>query len=485
MDNLFLLILILYFISSICLIPFPLNLLYLAFKSKNWQKILPSSYYAENDLPSVAFHIPIYNEKKVIISTLESLFAVDYPSDKLTLMLLDDSTDETCSIIDEYLASHICKFKVLVKRRKKRNGFKAGALAEATLETEAELIAIFDADCKVPSNFLRDTVHYFNDNSVSAIQTRWEHSNLHYSLFTLAMSVGIDGHFLVEKMGQVKTNGFLSFNGTGGMWRKTAIIEAGNWSPRTLAEDLDIAYRSQLQTKNILFLPHITVLQEIAPTLSLWGIQQTRWSRGFSQNLRLHFKDVLTKDHKKNRFQGAILLTAYMIPFFLLLNIVFSSLLIFSSDYNSISSFLIIFNSGLAVVSIAGFIVYSVAIIRAKRPLWHIILIPLFLFWGTSLIIRIFFGIIQGFFKNGGEFKRTPKFDLFKPEAKKTNTRVKIPKDGTIFIEIIFLLFIGVTIIKTLILGFQMILATIFYTYVFSSMLLMFFSNLTHYFGST
>ena len=174
-----------------------------------------------------------------------------------------------------------------------------------------------------------------------------------------------------------------------------------------------------------------------------------------------------------------------MIPFFLFLNIISSSMLIFSSDYNSISLFLIILNSGLAVVSIAGLIVYSVAIIRAKRPLWHIILIPLFLFWGTSLIIRIFFGIIQGFFKYGGEFKRTPKFDLFKPEAKKTNTRVKMPIDGTIFIEIIFLLFIGATIIKTITLGFQMILATIFYAYVFLSMLLMFFSNIIHFFGST
>ena len=485
MNSLFLLILILYFISSICLIPFPLNLLYLSFKSRNWKVIEPVSYYTEENLPTVAFHIPIYNEKQVIITTLESLFAINYPSDKLTLMLLDDSIDETSSIIDEFLTTHTTQFKINVIRRTTRNGYKAGALAEATLKTEAEFIAIFDADCKVSSNFLRDTIHYFNDSSIGALQTRWDHSNLHYSLFTLAMSVALDGHFLVEKLGQIKTNGFVAFNGTGGIWRKSAIIEAGNWSPQTLAEDLDIAYRAQLQSNNVLFLPQVTVLQEIAPTLSLWGIQQTRWSRGFAQNLRLHFKNVFSKNHSKNKFQGAILLTAYLIPFFVLLNIFSGSLLLFSPDYHSISSFLIILNSGLADVTIAGFIVYSVAIFRAKRPFWHILLIPLFLFWGSALLIRIFFGTIQGFFRYGGEFKRTPKFDLFKPDAKKTNTRVKMPVDGTLFIEIIFMIFIGGTILKTLEIGFQMILGTIFYTYVFLSMLFMSASNIIHYFGST
>ena len=428
--------------------------------------------------------LSIYNEQKVIETTLDSILSLDYPASKLTVMILDDSTDETSSIIDQYLASHLISCKVEILRRSNRSGYKAGALAEATLKTSSDLIAIFDADCKVPTSFLRETIHYFSDPSISAIQTRWEHSNLHYSLFTLAMSVGLDGHFLVEKTGRIRTNGFIAFNGTGGVWRKDAILQAGNWSARTLAEDLDLAFRSQLQSNSILYLPHVTVLQEIAPTLTLWGIQQTRWSRGFTQNLRLHLRDVLTKDHSKNRFQGAIQLTAYLVPFFLLLNILSSSTLLFFSDYTSIQTFLIILNTSLAIVSISGLIIYSVAIIRAGRPIWHILLIPLFLFWGTSLIIRIFFGVLQGFIYYGGEFIRTPKFDLFKTSSNKITTRVKMPLDATIFIESIFLLFIGLTLIKTVELGFQMIFATFFYLYIFFSMLLMFISNVSHFLGS-
>lgn len=485
MDGFFFVVLLVYIVSALGLIPYPLNLVYLALKSKNFQNPIPKFIFKDEDFPTVAIHLPIYNEQKVILTTLDSLITLDYPADKLTLMLLDDSTDETSSIIDEYVANHQISCKIEIIRRENRSGYKAGALAEATLKTDSEFIAIFDADCKVPPMFLRQAIHYFSDASINAIQTRWEHSNLHYSLFTLAMSVGLDGHFLVEKEGRIKTNGFIAFNGTGGIWRKKAILEAGNWTAQTLAEDLDLAFRSQLQSHSIQYLPHVTVQQEIAPTLTLWGIQQTRWSRGFAQNIRLHFKDVLTKKHDKNRFQGAIQLTAYLVPFFLLLNILSGATLLFSPDYTAISSLLIVLNISLAVVSISGLIVYTIAIRRAGRPLWHIILIPLFLFWGTSLLIRIFFGVVEGFFRYGGEFKRTPKFDLYKDEAKTTYTKIKMPIDATVFIEFIFLLFIGVAIVKTLLIGFQMILATFFYVYVFLSMLLMFVSNINHYLGST
>ena len=485
MDGFFLVVLIGYILSSLSLIPYPINLVYLAFKSRKWRNPIPKSIFTEENLPTVAIHLPVYNEQKVILTTLDSLLALDYPADKLTLMLLDDSTDETSAIIDQYLADHQYSCTIEILRRGNREGYKAGALAEATLKTSAEFIAIFDADCKVPANFFRDTIHFFSDSSISAIQTRWEHSNLHYSLFTLAMSVGLDGHFLIEKEGRIRSNGFIAFNGTGGIWRRSSIIKAGNWSGRTLAEDLDIAFRSQLQSQKIQYVPQVTVLQEIAPTLTLWGIQQTRWSRGFAQNIRLHFKDVVTKKHSKSRFQGAIQLTAYLVPFFLFLNIIFGALLLFSPDYTSISSFLIVLNVSLAVVSISGLIVYSIAIRRAGRPLWHVILIPLFLFWGTSLLVRIFFGVVQGFLHYGGEFKRTPKFDLYQEESKKSYTRIKMPIDATVFIEFIFLLFIGVAIIKTVELGFQMILGTFFYSYVFLSMSLMFISNISHYFSST
>lgn len=483
MEIVFALILSLYVISALALIPYPLNLLFLTFKSKNYKSSPPKSYYSDTNLPTVAIHLPIYNEQQVLFTTLTDLLNLDYPADKLTIMILDDSTDETTDMLDSFLTTPT-KFKVEVLHRNNRTGYKAGALASATIQTSAEFIAIFDADCKVQPNFLRETIHYFTDENVGAVQTRWEHSNLHYSIFTLAMSVGLDGHFLTEKLGQMKTNSFLAFNGTGGIWRKQSILDAGNWRGKTLAEDLDLAYRSQLQGKSIIYLPQITVLQEIAPSLSLWGIQQTRWSRGFSQNFRLHFRNVLSKNNSRNRFQSAILLTAYMLPFFLLVNIVTSSLLLFFSDYFKIYFYIQIFNLSLVVVSVSGLIAYSAAILRANRPFWHLIFIPFFLFWGTSLIIRIFFGVLAGFFKFGGEFKRTPKFDLFKDQNKTVNIRVKMPLDAIVFIECIFLVFTVITVIKSVELGPQMIFATIFYIYVLLSLLLMFISNIRHNLGS-
>lgn len=484
MDYIFLIFLLFYIVSSLLLLPYPINLVYLAFKSRNYKDLPPKSFFKEVDLPTVALQIPVYNEPNVIHSTLKNILDIDYPRDKLFVTILDDSTDATSYLIDEFLGTETSDFQITVKRRKNRTGYKAGALHQATLDTQAEFIAIFDADCKIPSNFLRNTVHYFTDESIGAIQTRWNHTNMKFSLFTLAMSIGLDGHFNVEKLGRMKTNGFIAFNGTGGIWRRSAILEAGNWSSKTLAEDLDIAFRYQFIGKNVHYLYDVTVQQEIAPTLKLWGIQQTRWSRGFAQNLRLHMSKVLTGVHRKNRFQGAIQLTAYLVPFFLLINIVSSASLLFFKDFSSYSDFLVIFNIGLTGVSISGLLVYSVAIKRAHRPLWHILLIPLFLFWGLSLIIRIFIGVLQGFVRFGGEFKRTPKFDLDNNHQVQTKTKIKMPLDATVFIELIFLLFIGLAVFKTLEIGPVMILGTIFYIYVFLSLFLMFASSITHYLAS-
>jgi cellulose synthase/poly-beta-1,6-N-acetylglucosamine synthase-like glycosyltransferase len=445
------------------------------------KKIEPLAIFSTDELPTVAIHIPIFNEKHVILSTLNSLSKINYPTDKLIIMLLDDSNDETSQIIDEFLKNSTSAKKFQVIRRLSRSGFKAGALAEATLSTTAQFIALFDADCKVPSNFLLDSIHYFKDNeSLAAIQTRWKHMNSKFSLFTRAMSIGLDGHFFIEKPGRMSTNGFIAFNGTGGIWRTQAILNAGNWSSKTLAEDLDLAYRTQLMGNSILYLNHISVYQEIAPSIKLWGIQQTRWSRGFAQNLRLYLRKTLFGSHSKSRFQGTIQLTAYLIPFFLLINIISSSFLLFFDDYSSIAFLLSILNLSLAVVSVSGFIVYSIAIFRAKRPWWEIVLIPFFLFWGLSLLIRIFFGVLQGFISYGGNFIRTPKFDLQDSKGKQFISKSKMPFDSLLFIEIIFLLFMGLSIINTIELGSQFIFTSLFYFYIFLSVFTMIFSNLTH-----
>lgn len=480
MDFILIIFLIIYTISSILLLPYPLNYIYLAIKSRNWNDPLISSYYSDDDLPQVAIQIPVFNEPKVIESILKSVLNIDYPTEKLHIMILDDSTDSTSSIISKFISNISSNnLKIDHIQRIDRIGYKAGALNEAITKTNSELITIFDADFNIPSDFLRKTVHHFKSrNKLSAIQTRWIHSNEKFSLFTRTMSLAIDGHFLIEKPGRYKSNGFISFNGTAGIWRKSSIISSGGWSHNTLAEDIDLAYRTQFQGQNILYLQDITVKQEITPTLRNWAIQQTRWSQGFSQNFRSKFLTILTKGHNKSKFQGIIQLSAYYLPLLLLINLISGVFLLFIPNTDL---FIIkLLGSVLGIVSFCGLFVYAVAINRAGRSKFDILLIPLFLFWGSSLIIRISFGAVKGFFRNSGEFIRTPKFNLNNEKTKNSLIKTKIPLDAIIIVEILVFVILSIGFVKSLEIGLSMVFTSLFYGFIVLSIFFLLISNITH-----
>ena len=110
-----------------------------------------------------------------------------------------------------------------------------------------EYIAIFDADFVPPEDFLRRTVPFFAEAKIGMVQARWGHINQDYSLLTKIQSILLDGHFVLEHGGRNRAGHFFNFNGTAGIWRRTAIDDAGGWQHDTLTEDLDLSYRAQLR----------------------------------------------------------------------------------------------------------------------------------------------------------------------------------------------------------------------------------------------
>ena len=85
------------------------------------------------------------------------------------------------------------------------------------------------------------------------VQARWGHINQDYSLLTKIQSILLDGHFVLEHGGRNRGGRFFNFNGTAGVWRRTAIDDAGGWQHDTLTEDLDLSYRAQLRGWQFVF----------------------------------------------------------------------------------------------------------------------------------------------------------------------------------------------------------------------------------------
>jgi len=154
----------------------------------------------DRDEPSVCVQVPIYNERYVAERVLDAVCAIDWPRDRFQVQVLDDSDDETIGIVARRVARwRRTGVRVTHVRRGTRDGFKAGALAHGLEQTQAPLIAIFDADFVPPRDFLRRIAGAFVDPSVGFAQARWGHLDEGYSFFTRLQAMAIDFHFLIEQ----------------------------------------------------------------------------------------------------------------------------------------------------------------------------------------------------------------------------------------------------------------------------------------------
>jgi len=234
--------------------------------------------------PRVTIQLPVYNEMYVVERLVEAACRVRYPRELLEIQVLDDSTDRTAEIAAAWVRKYReIGFNIHHVHRANRKGFKAGALENGLNFATGELIAIFDADFIPPPNFLEDVVDYFSDPQVGMVQARWGHINREYSLLTQVESVILDGHFIIEHGGRHFSGRFFNFNGTAGIWRRTAIEGAGGWQHDTLTEDTDLSYRAQMAGWKFLYLPQIVCPAELPVEMNSFKSQQARWAKGLIQ----------------------------------------------------------------------------------------------------------------------------------------------------------------------------------------------------------
>ncbi|HEX9091710.1 MAG TPA: glycosyltransferase, partial [Anaerolineales bacterium] len=193
--------------------------------------------------PTVTIQLPIFNEKHVIDRLIRASCKLDYPQDKLSIQVLDDSTDETTVIAEKLVQYYQSRgVKITLLHRMNRLGFKAGALADALPLAEGELIAVLDADFVPPRDFLKRVVTYIAaDPQLGMVQARWGHLNAGYNLVTRGQAMFIDGHFVIEQTARSRSGLLFNFNGSGGIWRKACILDSGGWQADTLVEDLDLS----------------------------------------------------------------------------------------------------------------------------------------------------------------------------------------------------------------------------------------------------
>ncbi len=423
---------------AILIIGYTCNFYYLAFLSSHRKD---KNSVIEVGEPTITIQLPIYNEKYVATRLVDAVCQQDYPKDKMRIMVLDDSDDDTVTTMSNTVKKYQnLGFDIEHIRRGTRNGYKAGALKHAMKSTDSEFVAIFDADFIPPSWYLKKAMPHFAKSNIGLVQCRWGHINENYSALTQAQALNLDFHFLVEQKAKSNSKLFMNFNGTAGIWRKECIDDAGGWHTATLVEDLDLSYRAQMKGWKCLFLPDIVVDAELPVQMNGAKRQQFRWAKGSIQCAVKLLGDILVKRKIAfdTKLQAFIQLTRHIV--FPLMLIQFITLpILLASDVNLyIVSFLPALT--LATYLAMGPGAYLLVIHKMYKTDWKAKAkaLPYLLVYSIGMSVNNTVAVFDGVFGKKNEFLRTPKYGIVKNDDDWRDKAYNLPFSKTTLLEMFF-----------------------------------------------
>jgi cellulose synthase/poly-beta-1,6-N-acetylglucosamine synthase-like glycosyltransferase len=394
-------------------------------------------------LPHVTIQLPMFNERFVAQRIIRSTCEIDYPREKFQVQVLDDSTDDTVDIARQAVeAMREQGIDIEYIHREDRTGFKAGALSNGMKTAKGEFVAIFDADFLPQKDFLKNTIHYFTDSKVCVVQTRWEHINRDNSLLTKSQAIFLDGHFGIEHVARNRSGRFMSFNGTGGIWRREAIEDAGGWHHDTLTEDLDLSYRAQLKGWKFVFLPQHISPAELPPEMAAFKAQQFRWTKGGAQNgLKLMPKVMMSKAPLKVKIEAFFQLTGFTIHIFMLglVLLMFPAMFLQCLPIESGTAWRVLADMGIFALATMSATVFYCAGQGALRGDWRFPLKygPVMMALGVGLCVSNTKAVMEAWLGRKSGFVRTPKYGADRAEDYADNLEKKQRRNYLPYVEFV------------------------------------------------
>jgi hypothetical protein len=255
----------------------------------------------------------------------------------------------------------------------------------------------------------------------------------------------LDGHFIMEHAGRNRGGRFFNFNGTAGIWRRAAIVDAGGWEHDTLTEDMDLSYRAQLRGWKFVYLPEIEAPAELPVEMSAFKAQQFRWAKGSIQVAKKLLPRILrsnaTRAQKTEAFFHLCNNLAY--PLLLLLSLLLLPNLAVR-DKHGLYEVLIIdlplfFGTTLSIASFYIMSEREIAALRggpARAPWSAVKRLPLVMSLGIGLCVNQTRAVLEALMGRETEFVRTPKHGIRGKLECWSSKKYRAAKSITPFIEV-------------------------------------------------
>jgi biofilm PGA synthesis N-glycosyltransferase PgaC len=190
------------------------------FNNRKKNSIQTNSEYS----PFVSLIVATYNEAAVIQDKLENIQKIDYPPDKLLVIIVDsNSNDGTLDICREYLSRNSFRFPIQLLSESERLG-KSHALNFALQYAKGEVIATSDADSFWNSDALRKAVSFLSDPSVGVVTGREDLLNVNKNVNTLSEGA-YKGFFNTLRLGESNIHSTLLIQGELALYKRTVLTE--------------------------------------------------------------------------------------------------------------------------------------------------------------------------------------------------------------------------------------------------------------------
>jgi cellulose synthase/poly-beta-1,6-N-acetylglucosamine synthase-like glycosyltransferase len=390
--------------------------------------------------PVVTVQLPLYNERFVVDRLLESVCAFDWPRDRLEVQVLDDSTDDTVEITARKVAELCARgFDVKHVHRTDRTGYKAGALGAALPEARGEFVAVFDADFVPEPDFLRHTVDHFTDPTVAFVQSRWAYLNRGYGPLTQGMGMLMDGHFVLEQVTRSRGGYIFNFNGTGGIWRRSAIDAGGGWHGDTICEDTDLSYRVQMEGFRGVFLRDLACPSELPVQITALKSQQHRWAKGLTECfLKLIPRIWRSSLPLKRKLEGTFHLGANLaFPAALFMTVVSLPVMLVRMQGAAQGSLAALVDSGVFMLVAVTQVLFYIIATRELHDDWvrRMKWLPFFPLVGVGLAVNNARGVMEAITGLKTEFVRTPKLGVLGEDRSLVKARERTYTGGRDFYQ--------------------------------------------------
>ncbi len=236
--------------------------------------------------PSVAVIVPCWNEASTIAATCDSLLALQYPKERLEIILVDDGSTDATPEVMAHFAQH-----PQVRIVRKENGGKHTALNAGIALTQADLVGCLDADSFVEPDALREVVPCFVDPQVVAVTAAMsvhKPGNILQHMQNAEYSFGITlRHVFASLNGLYVTPGPFSF------YRRDVVEKLGGFRYGHQTEDMEMALRIQNAGYGIENAPRARVYTQAPDTIRGLIKQRTRWITGFLRNILGEYRGLI------------------------------------------------------------------------------------------------------------------------------------------------------------------------------------------------